>query len=362
MHHRFLIVGYGTMGLAHIKNLTALGIEVAGIVDVDPAANEEAAAAGLHVYADLAEGLADPSVDFVLICTPNEVHCPIALAALAAGKHVITEKPAMLCTAEIEQVEAAAREAGRQFIVHQNRRWDEGYLVVKKLYDEQALGEVTFIESRIDGSRGIPGDWRRDATRGGGMVLDWGVHLFDRLLLMVPAPVKTVYGRLSYSLGAPVEDGFTAWITFANGVEAQVACTTDNYSPGPMFRLTGKRGTATVDDWDLNGRIVRRVDEVEPDATPIAAGQGMTKTMAPRLVDYKVARVQDNVEVLPLPRVPSDINDFYRNALSAAEGKAEKAISTASVLRCMRVLEAVKESHATDSVIDLSATDTYIAS
>ncbi len=361
MEHKFVIVGYGTMGFTHINNLRSLGVEVAGVVDIDPIAEQEAAEAGLHVYPSLADACADETVDFLFICTPNEVHRPIALAGLAAGKHVITEKPAMLNSAEIEEVVAAAEQAGRQFIVHQNRRWDEDYLVMKQLYKGETLGKVTFIETRVDGSRGIPGDWRRDPARGGGMVLDWGVHLIDRLLLMVPSPVKTVFGRLSYSLEAPVENGFTAYLTFANGVEALVACTTDNYLPRAKFHMTGTRGTATVDDWQMNGKIVRRVEDVEPDATPIVAGKGMTKTMAPRIVDYaQLAKVQDNVEVLALPRIDSDINDFYRNAIAAAEGAAEPAVSNASVLRCMRILEALRESHATNSVVDLSGFDAYL--
>ncbi len=361
MQHRFVIVGYGTMGFTHINNLRGLGVDVAGIVDIDPVAEREAAEAGLHVYPDLAAALADDSVDCVFICTPNEVHRPIALESLAAGKHVVTEKPAMLNAAEIAEVMAAADAAGREFIVHQNRRWDEDYLVIKKLHDERTLGEVTFIETRVDGSRGIPGDWRRDPNRGGGMLLDWGVHLVDRLLLMVQSPVRTVYARLSYALEAPVEDGFSIWITFANGVEALAACTTDNYAPRPKFHLTGKRGTATVDDWEMNGRIVRRVADVEADAVPIVAGKGMTKTMAPRIVDYsKLAKVQDNVEVLPLPRVESDWNDFYRNVLAVVDGTAPRAVTNESVLRCMRVLEAARTSHENDCVVDLSATDAYL--
>ncbi len=361
MRHQFVIVGYGTMGFTHIKNLRVLGIEVAGIVDVDPVAEQEAADAGLHVYPNLDAALSDNSADFVFICTPNEVHRPIALAALRAGKHVITEKPAMLNSTEIEEVMAAAETADRLFIVHQNRRWDEDYLVMKALHDDKTLGEITFIETRVDGSRGIPGDWRRDPNRGGGMVLDWGVHLVDRLLCMVPASVSTVYGRLSYSLGGPVENGFNAHVTFANGVEALVACTTDNYAPRPKFHMTGTRGTATVDDWEMNGRIVRRVEEVEQDAVPIVAGKGMTKTMAPRIVDYKALRkIQDNVEVLPLPRLVSDINDFYLNAIAAAEGSQKPAVTTDSVLRCMRVLEAIRASHETNAVIDLAGTDIYL--
>jgi len=361
MQHRFVIVGYGTMGYTHINNLQALGIEVAGIVDIDPVAEREAAEVGLHVYPDLRSALADDTVDFVFICTPNEVHREIALAGLAAGKHVVTEKPAMLDSAEIEEVMAAAEAAGKTFIVHQNRRWDEDYLVMKALHDGRTLGEVTFIETRVDGSRGIPGDWRRDPTRGGGMVLDWGVHLVDRLLCMVPAPLRTVYGRLSYSLGAPVENGFTAYLTFANGVDALVACTTDNYAPRPKFHMTGTRGTATVDDWEMHGKIVRRVEEAEPDAVPIVAGKGMTKTMAPRIVDYKkLTLVQDNVEVLPLPRIDSDINDFYRNAIAVVDQGTVQAVTTASVLRCMRVLEAIRKSHETNTVVDLSGLDTYL--
>jgi predicted dehydrogenase len=361
MHHRFVIIGYGTMGFTHIKKLTALGEEIAGVVDIDPIARDEATEAGLHVYPHLEDALAADDVDIVFICTPNEVHKPIALAALAAGKNVITEKPAMLSTDEIAEVMAAEVASGKVFIVHQNRRWDEDYLVMKELYDARSLGDVTYIESRIDGSRGIPGDWRRDPTRGGGMVLDWGVHLVDRLLLMVPSPVKTVYGRLSYTMGAPVEDGFMVYITFANGVEAMAACTTDNYAPGPKFLLKGRRGTATVDDWAMNGKIVRRVEDVEPDAEPVAAGQGMTKTMAPRIIDYsKMLKVQDNVEVLPLPRLATDVNDFYRNALAVIEGTASKAITNESVVRCMRVLEAARTSHETNTVIDLSGIDTYL--
>jgi len=361
MQYRFVIIGYGTMGFTHIKKLTALGEEIAGIVDIDPIARDEATEAGLHVYAHLADALADPTVDVVFICTPNEVHKSIALAALAAGKNVITEKPAMLSVDEIQEVMAAEAASGKVFIVHQNRRWDEDYLVMKELYDARSMGDVTHIESRIDGSRGIPGDWRRDPSRGGGMVLDWGVHLVDRLLLMVPSPVKTVYSRLSYAMGAPVEDGFMIYLTFAGGVEAVAACTTDNYAPGPKFHVKGTRGTATVDDWAMNGKIVRRVEDVEPDAEPVVAGQGMTKTMAPRIIDYsKMLKVQDNVEVLPLPRVATDVNDFYRNAIAVFEGTATKVVTNESVVRCMRVLEAARQSHETDTVIDLSGIDTYI--
>ena len=80
--------------------------------------------------------------------------------------------------------------------VHQNRRWDEDYLTIKRIYDEGRLGRVFKIESRVHGSRGIPSDWRNQKAYGGGMVLDWGIHLLDQLLMMVKEPVVSVYADL----------------------------------------------------------------------------------------------------------------------------------------------------------------------
>ena len=79
----------------------------------------------------------------------------------------------------------AAERTGNFLTVHQNRRWDEDFWTVKKILEEGKLGEVFRIESRVHGSRGIPGDWRQEKEHGGGMVLDWGVHLLDQAMLDV---------------------------------------------------------------------------------------------------------------------------------------------------------------------------------
>lgn len=364
MNHHALIVGYGTMGIVHTRQLSALdGMTVKGSFDIDPRAVAEIQAAGLYAYPSLEEALADPEIDLVVITTPNEAHRPIALAALAAGKNVLTEKPAMLDSGEFEEVVAAAKAAGKVFTVHQNRRWDEDYLVMKKLYDDQTMGPVTYIESRVDGSRGIPGDWRQDPNRGGGMVLDWGVHLVDRLLLLVPSPVTRVFARYSYAKGLPVEDGFRIQLSYANGVEALAVCTTNNFIGLPKFHMEAVHGTAQIEDWNMNGKVVRLHDtENDADAAPIVAGQGMTKTMAPRLVDYAAReKVQDNIEILELPRIETSMDAFYANLIASIEGREEPLVDTESVLRCLRVLEAAKLSAATGEAVAFEAVETVDA-
>jgi predicted dehydrogenase len=352
VNHGVAIVGYGTMGDYHHRRLAALGVEVVGVVDIDPRALDDAAAAGLRPYADLAEALADPSTDFVLIATPNDSHHDIAVAALRAGKNVLCEKPATVTSTELIDVVAEAERAGRLFMVHQNRRWDPDYLSMAQVYAEQLLGPVTHIESRVHGSRGIPADWRTEKAAGGGMLLDWGVHLVDRLLLMVDSPVVDVYADLSFTLGHDVDDGFEAWLRFANGVTAVVDVSTTSFLPAPLWTLRANRGTAQIENWATPGRLLRLGQTEEEDAVPILAGTGMTKTMAPRVKDYsRQHRLDDSVETLPLPVVDADVNDFYRNAFDVVDHGATPTVTNAQVLRTLRLLEAFAESHRTREVV-----------
>ena len=353
MLHRVVIVGYGTMGIAQRRKLDELrGVTVAGAVDIDPVRERYASEDGLRVYPDLKAALSDDSVDIALISTPNDSHRAIAESALRAGKHVICEKPAMMSSTDLKAVISLARASGLVFAIHQNRRWDEDYLAMKLLYDRQTLGPVHYIESRVHGSRGIPGDWRKEHARGGGMLLDWGVHLIDRLLAMVASPVVSVFGRLSYVLGNEVDDGFKAYLTFANGVEALIDVSTTSLIPAPKWRMEGLNGTATIDDWDMHGSILVHDRSREVDAVPVAAGAGMTKTMAPREVDYQALRANDPaVTFLPIPRVEVDTMQFYRNVLAAAEGLDPLIVSHDHAVRTMRLLEAIADSHRLHGVV-----------
>ncbi|MCL3777466.1 MULTISPECIES: Gfo/Idh/MocA family oxidoreductase [unclassified Actinomyces] len=346
--HRLVIIGYGTQGVYHTRNLRALedvAIHVVGVYDTDPRAHEDATTDGLAVYDSFQAVLDDDSIDIVFICTPNDSHHGYAVRAMHAGKHVLCEKPAMMTSKEMRDVAAVALETGRMFMVHQNRRWDPDFNVIKKVYDERLIGEPTYLAQRIHGSRGIPGDWRQLPEHGGGMILDWGVHTVDRLLTMVDSPVVDVYGELSFALGHEVDDGFRAHLTFADGFKAVVDVSTTAFVPEAKFWMQSAEGTVVIEDWEMNGRLVRRTGAEEEDATPIQAGVGLTKTMAPRILDYKtLATTTPPVEVLDLPEVDVDVMDFYRNARDVVDGVAEPVITNASVIRCLVVLEALVES------------------
>ena len=246
---------------------------------------------GLTAYDSLESLLADASVELVTIATPNDLHRPIAIQAMAAGKHVISEKPVTLSSRDLQAMIDASRKYGRIFSVHQNRRWDEDYSEIARIYDQNSLGRVFNIESRVHGSRGVPGDWRNTWLQGGGMILDWGVHMLDQLLMLVDEPVVSTFCTVSHVTNDEVDDGFKAIITFGNGLTAQVEVGTSNFINLPRWYMQGENGTAVIHDWALNGEIVKVSDWEKRDAVPVVTAAGLTKTMAPR--------TEETIQALP---------------------------------------------------------------
>lgn len=341
---KWALIGYGGMGRWHVEKLRTLPeFEIAGVYDILPERREAAVKDGLTAYDSLESLLADASVELVTIATPNDLHRPIAVQAMAAGKHVISEKPVTLSSRDLQAMIDASRKYGRIFSVHQNRRWDEDFLIIKQIYDQNSLGRVFNIESRVHGSRGVPGDWRNTWLQGGGMILDWGVHMLDQLLMLVDEPVVSTFCTVSHVTNDEVDDGFKAIITFGNGLTAQVEVGTSNFINLPRWYMQGENGTAVIHDWALSGEIVKVSDWEKRDAVPVVTAAGLTKTMAPR--------TEETIQRYPLPKVESDVRDYYRNIARAIRGEEEQLVTHAQMMRVMRLMEACFKSAEENAVV-----------
>lgn len=339
------IVGFGGMGNWHREFIETIeGLSVVGIQDIKESRRQFARENDIHVYETLKDVLQDEKVDIVLVATPNDLHKEISIQALRAGKHVVCEKPAMMNSRELEEVMAVQEEMGKVFVVHQNRRWDEDYLTIKKIYEENLLGDIYTIESRVHGSRGIPGDWRQEKEHGGGMLLDWGVHILDQMLCMVDEKVKKVYCKFTHVTNELVDDGFKILLTFESGKTALLEVGTSNFVNLPRWYVLGVNGSAVVEDWSLNGKIVRVKSWEDKDAVPIRAASGLTKTMAPRL--------ENTIDEEVLPVQKSELREYYRNVMSTIEGKTEILVKNTEVLRIMKLMEACTLSDETEQVVD----------
>ena len=331
------IVGYGGMGHWHYEGiLKTERIRFTGVYDIDEKRMELAKAEGFPKLYDSYEALlADEEIDIVLVATPNNFHHDLVCQALEAGKAVVCEKPVAMSSAELQDMMDVAARTGSLFTVHQNRRADADYLLMREKVESGALGKVFEIESRVTGSRGIPEGWRQYAVAGGGMMLDWGVHLIDQLLTMNKTPVKSIYCDMYHVHYAECDDGFKMIMKFADGVMATVEVGTSHFIEAPRWYVCGDRGALIIPDWSCNGKIVRAAQhEVTWEEEIIYTKAGPTKTMAPRAKDTIEETVIDGEPYV------SDYDIFYRNLAEVLDGTAELRVKPAEAMRGMKVMEA----------------------
>ena len=337
MKHRLALIGYGGMAGWHHSNIKEKikGIEVVGAYDVREEANDKARENGLKVYASVAELLADKDIDIVTIATPNDFHRGLAIEALRAGKHVVCEKPVTLNAKELEDIIAVAKETGKLFSIHQNRRWDRDFLIVKKAIDEGIIGTPYFVESRVQGSRGAMHGWRGHKQNGGGMLLDWGVHLIDQAMQMFPEKVVSVDAHLFSRYGSEVDDNIKLLLRFESGVSVLLEMATNCFINQPRWHVSGTGGTLIVEDWSCKGRIVKlKEDGAMTWADDIVYTEaGPTRTMAPR--------PKHPTPEVPLPEVKADWTEYYQNIVDVLNGKAELIVKPEQALRVMNVIDAL---------------------
>jgi len=344
MKKNVAIIGFGGQGGWHGEQILKSDVvALAGVYDIRECRQEYARNKGIHIYGSTEELLSDPQVDIVLVATPNDLHKQLVVQALNTGKHVICEKPVEMTVSALDEMTAAAEKNHRVFTVHQNRRWDVDYLAIQQLVLSGEIGKPLNIESRIHGSRGIPSDWRCQKAHGGGMILDWGVHLIDQMLQLYTEKVVRVYCTVTHITNQEVDDGFKLHLNFADGGEAYVEVGTYNFLALPRFYMQCEQGTASITDWKQKCHVAKLTAWNEKDVLPVQTAAGITKTMAPR--DELTLQEYD------LDRPLSDVHDFYRNYCAVLDGKAELLVKPEEVRRVLQVMEAAFASSEQQAVI-----------
>lgn len=326
------VIGYGGQGAWHCSQiLNSDVVRLAGIYDINESRCKMASDNGIFVYDSDEAVFDDESVDIIVVATPNDVHEELVIKGLLSGHNVICEKPVALSVESFDRMCATAEKSGKKFSVHQNRRWDVDFLAMKSIIESNEIGEVFRIESRVHGSRGIPSDWRCQKQYGGGMILDWGVHLIDQMLQLITEKIVGIDCFVTHYTNCEVDDGFKLELEFESGKTALVEVGTYNFLPLPRFYMQCKKGSAVIDDWQKNTKIARLKAWNEKEVLPVQTASGITKTMAPR--------DEITLDVYEFLRPVSDVHDFYRNYCNAIEGIEPMAITQSQVRRVLWVME-----------------------
>ncbi|MDQ0257974.1 putative dehydrogenase [Evansella vedderi] len=244
-----------------------------------------------NVYEDLESLFQDPEVDAVSVCTWNNTHAEITIAALQSDKHVLVEKPLSLSVEEALKVEAVAKQSNKTVQVGFVRRFATNTSVLKKFIDNGKLGEIYYAKASCLRRLGNPGGWFADKERsGGGPLIDLGVHVIDVCWYLMGRPkVRSISGNTYTKLGNRsnienlsfykaadydkandnVEDLANALITFENGASLMVDVS---------FTLHSKNDEIKVQLFGTKGGA-----ELEPELTIITEENNTIVNMHPQI-------------------------------------------------------------------------------
>lgn len=214
------ILGAGGENIAtsnHIPGTLAAGnMRLAALCDLNPKVNDYAAKYGVKAYPDFDAMLADPAISMVQIATPDWLHCAQAEKALAAGKHVLLQKPPCLDMAELGRLRRAVALSGAQLKIALNQRETRLCRTIKKLIDDGAIGEVREISIRFRGRRfpiqNLASPYLKDFC--GGVWTHNGMHWLDEAFLYsgsLPTSVQVFTARNVEGVPQVLGEGPNYW-------------------------------------------------------------------------------------------------------------------------------------------------------
>ena len=244
------IVGYGGafhMGRHHAEGINdAHGMQTVAVCDVDAkrlkAAERELP--GVATFTRIEQLLRKGDVELVAIVTPHSTHAPLALKCLAAGKHVVIEKPFCITTREATRMIQAANNNKAVLTVYHNRRHDGDFMALMDILRAGIIGEVFHVEAFMGGYHKPRRWWRSDKRISGGAFYDWGAHLIDWVLHVCPYKIASVSGyfhKLVWKQSTN-EDQVEAKIRFANGATADVQMSSIAAASKPRWHILGTKG------------------------------------------------------------------------------------------------------------------------
>jgi predicted dehydrogenase len=274
------LIGTGFMGRAHalaFRNVSAvfelpLKLKLAALADADPQRARNCAQAwGFETtHSDWQQLIDDPKVNLVAITTPNHLHYPMAMAALAAGKPVYCEKPLAVNLEQAAAMRVAAKAAGVVTRVGYNYQHNPMIELARSLIDSGKLGQIISFQGEFSedfmADPASPWSWRCDAGHAGGALADLGSHLLAMARYLVGdveavcASTQTVHRQRPATAGSQerrpiaVDDHVHALLRFSNGAQGTFSSSwlKQGYKNHLSFEISGTEGTLAFDQERLN--------------------------------------------------------------------------------------------------------------
>lgn len=321
------LIGYGLGGRAFHAPYVAAShhMSLRGIVSRDPA-KIQADFPDVQVVPDVRALLADADIELIIVASPDQFHAEHALAALAAGKHVLVDKPFATSLADAHRLVAAGERSNRLLTVFHNRRWDADFRTLQALLADGRLGTVATVESRFDRWRPDPAATWKEA-RPGGSWIDLGPHLVDQMLLLFGRPLAITADIATLRAGAAGPDYFQATLRYA---DKRVTLHSSKLAAANALRFVVH---GTGGSWIKHG--------LDPQEAATVAGrrpQGDDWGRDPQ--DGLLTSAETGYLAAPIPNQLGDYRCFWSALAAAIRGTGPNPVPPREALAVMEVLDA----------------------
>ncbi len=327
------VIGTGLIGHSHLRNYQKCpDANVVAVCDINEAGARDAAQEfGVKdVYTDFRNVLERDDIQAVDVCLHNNLHAPVAIAAMRAGKHVYCEKPLAGSFADAKTMVDAAKETGKHLAMQLATIFSDSTLAAKRLIDEGALGHIYYAKSFGFRRRGRPyvdgyatPAFVQKKTAAGGALYDMGVYHICQMLYLLGAPkIRTISGATHQEIdmyehrrkssGYDVEELGVGFVRLDGGISFFIEeAWALNLGGDESSKIAGSKGGVTLNPCTYHTTI----GDMEMNATvDVGAARGRWKRVWPEQYDpfdgnqqHWVAVLQGETPLLPSARVGMDM-------------------------------------------------------
>lgn len=261
-------------------------------------------------YDSVSDLLNDDAIELVIINTPNNTHVDYAMQALQAGKHILVEKPFAPTSQEAQQVFDLARKLGKQVMVFQNRRWDSDFKLLKRVVEQQLVGQPIELHVRFDRYRPEKGPkvFKELPIPASGVLYDLGPHLLDQVIALFGKPEKSMKILTTHRQGSEVDDFATLVLSYPNGLTVFIHASLLVADPLPAYVLHGTKGSFHKVRADI------QEDQLQAGMSPKAPEYGIEPSGKEGVITLMNA--DGDREILYHEALKGDYNDLF-NAVFA---------------------------------------------
>ena len=280
--------------------------------------------------------LSDPTIELVVVNTPNETHYSFTKEALEAGKHVIVEKPFIVTVGEADQLIMLSKEKKKILTVFQNRRWDGDFLTLQQIVKDKSVGKVVEFEAHYDRFRNYieVNTWKEEAKPGTGILYNLGSHMLDQAIVLLGMPDEVDARVGAHRPEGKVDDYYDIRLMYKD-ILVIVKSSYLVKEQGPRYVLHGTEGSFVKYGIDPQEQALK--DGKMPG---INWGLEEKKWWGRLNATVKGINVEEQVETLP-----GNYPAFYQNVYEAIREEKPLAVKPEESRDVIRLIEMCYESN-----------------